>query len=705
VRSTRVMSRALVAGTLMLSLAPAARAQTGEQADSARVHRLDALVVTAERAAISISQATNAVSVLSARELRLRPVRTLAEALQQAPGLLFLDFDGSGTDPQLVTRGFYGGGEAEYVAVLLDGVPLNQVEGGRVDWELIPVASIESIEVVRGGASAAWGEAALAGAINIITRRPPGSGVRATVTGGQHGTVRASAALSDLPGGRPLRLAGNLTRADGYRVHAQRSSGAVDVSLGLTRRGDHSLSVALLHDWRTWQQPGPLTAQAVAVSRRQVSPFHRFDESEERMQRITLEHRLDRVASRMRSFLTGEFRHVDRIRTIPLAPVFADTKNREWSTARVLGSTQLELPRSGLPGGGALLLGLDGSLGLLDSEYYDFLQGGPDDYIDANPERGALNAKGEVTRTAIAGFAHYALQAGAAVRFTLGGRFDALHDAFEAKAPAAPAEGSATHTAFSPRAGVNIRYADGESHRGHVYANVTGSFKAPALDQLYDQRPVPVPFPPFQITFANDSLKPQRGRSIEAGMNHRAVLAPSLAADLTLAAYHMRMRDEIDFDLQTFSYGNIGRSRHTGIEAGLDLQGPAGAGASATYTLQSATTRIGEHSGNQLKAIPRHFFTAGARTGSHAGLQASVGASGARTIWLDDANTIELPGWTRWDARLTWSAGRIRVFADVHNFTDARYSTTGFPDGADPSVIYYHPAAGRTFRIGLSRDW
>jgi Fe(3+) dicitrate transport protein len=216
---------------------------------------------------------------------------------------------------------------------------------------------------------------------------------------------------------------------------------------------------------------------------------------------------------------------------------------------------------------------------------------------------------------------------------------------------------------------------------------------------------VPVPFPPFQITFANDALEPQRGTSVEAGIYHHAALSAKLSADLTLAAYRMSMRDEIDFDLQTFSYGNIGRSRHNGVEASIDLLGPSGLGASATWTLQSATARIGEHDGNQLKAIPRHFFTAGLRTGTLAGFHASLGVSGARDIWLDDGNTIELPGWTRWDARLAWTSGSIRVFADVHNLTDAEYSTTGFPDGADPGVIWYHPAAGRTFQIGIGRDW
>jgi len=58
--------------------------------------------------------------------------------------------DGLGLDPQLTLRGFYGGGEAEYVVVLLDGRPLNGLESGLFDWDLVPLSALESIEVVRG---------------------------------------------------------------------------------------------------------------------------------------------------------------------------------------------------------------------------------------------------------------------------------------------------------------------------------------------------------------------------------------------------------------------------------------------------------------------------------------------------------------------------------------------------------------------------
>jgi len=122
--------------------------------------------------------------------------------------------------------------------------------------------------------------------------------------------------------------------------------------------------------------------------------------------------------------------------------------------------------------------------------------------------------------------------------------------------------------------------------------------------------------------------------------------------------------------------------------------------------LQAATSRFGASAGKYLKAIPRHFVTAGVSAGSSgAGPAASVVVSSAQRIYLDDANTQRLPSWTRWDVRLAYAVRGVRLTADVFNLWGTRYSTTGFPDAADPRVVYYYPAADRTLRFGVTREW
>jgi vitamin B12 transporter len=96
-----------IAMAVLVPLPAMARQAGAGQADTT-AHRLEALVVTAERSAQTIERSTQAITVVSRAELLASPARTLADALRFVPGVAFLDFDGSGGDPQVVMRGFYG---------------------------------------------------------------------------------------------------------------------------------------------------------------------------------------------------------------------------------------------------------------------------------------------------------------------------------------------------------------------------------------------------------------------------------------------------------------------------------------------------------------------------------------------------------------------------------------------------------------------
>ena len=71
--------------------------------------------------------------------------------------------------PSSVRRGASGASRA---VVLADGIPLNDPFGGWIYWSRVPRTSVNSIEVLRGGASHLYGSAALGGVINIFQRQP-----------------------------------------------------------------------------------------------------------------------------------------------------------------------------------------------------------------------------------------------------------------------------------------------------------------------------------------------------------------------------------------------------------------------------------------------------------------------------------------------------------------------------------------------------
>ena len=209
------MKRALLLVPLLLARTAIAQEPTS----------LGPVVIVAERAPTPMNLSTAAVTRLTSADLAQFPLATVADVLRRVPGFAVIDFDGSGRDPQLMVRGFYGGGEADYVLVLVDGRVVNQVQNGTITWETLPpLASIESIEIVRGSASAVHGDAAVAGVINIVTRRTTETTTTWRLGAESDGGISASAALTDDWDRKDFNLAVGFDRTDGYRDHAARSS-------------------------------------------------------------------------------------------------------------------------------------------------------------------------------------------------------------------------------------------------------------------------------------------------------------------------------------------------------------------------------------------------------------------------------------------------------------------------------------------------
>ncbi|MFP6887850.1 MAG: TonB-dependent receptor plug domain-containing protein, partial [Opitutales bacterium] len=107
------------------------------------------------------------ITVITHKDFELSPAGSVAEILRQHTGITTPDNVGTGSFATIRMRGF---GEKPAVAILVDGVRVE--DSGTSDASLIdlPLSEIERIEIIRGGSSVNYGEGAIAGAINIITK-------------------------------------------------------------------------------------------------------------------------------------------------------------------------------------------------------------------------------------------------------------------------------------------------------------------------------------------------------------------------------------------------------------------------------------------------------------------------------------------------------------------------------------------------------
>jgi len=157
----------------------------------------------------------SATTVITGEELERRQIRHAADALRTVPGLAVSRTGGVGGFTQVRVRG----AEGNQVKVIIDGVEVNSLSGGEFDFTTLLAADIERIEVIRGPQSGIYGANALAGVINIVTRkgtREPQ--VSARVEGGSFNTYGVSANASGAGEFGYLSVSAAQRETDGFNI-------------------------------------------------------------------------------------------------------------------------------------------------------------------------------------------------------------------------------------------------------------------------------------------------------------------------------------------------------------------------------------------------------------------------------------------------------------------------------------------------------
>ena len=154
---------------------------------------LQQTVVTATRLPQTLTESLADVSVLDPSTIERSGAVGLADVLSRLPGVEFARNGGPGG----TTGVFVRGGETRFTAVYIDGVRVDSQSTGGAPWESIPLAQIDRIEVLRGPAAAVYGSDAIAGVIQIFTKK--GEGAFSPSLGlslGRYGTRKLEATAS-----------------------------------------------------------------------------------------------------------------------------------------------------------------------------------------------------------------------------------------------------------------------------------------------------------------------------------------------------------------------------------------------------------------------------------------------------------------------------------------------------------------------------
>ncbi|HLN54236.1 MAG TPA: TonB-dependent receptor [Lentimicrobium sp.] len=141
-----------------------------ENADTLLRKELPEVFITATRSAKTTHEVPSRIHSIDKAQIEALPAVNVDALLQMIPGANIDRHQGIYSKNSGITlRGLNG---TPRTLILIDGVPISKTDGGGVNWNRIVSDNIEKIEVVKGPASSVYGGNAIAGVINIITRKP-----------------------------------------------------------------------------------------------------------------------------------------------------------------------------------------------------------------------------------------------------------------------------------------------------------------------------------------------------------------------------------------------------------------------------------------------------------------------------------------------------------------------------------------------------
>lgn len=211
---------------------------TAESADS--IGLLDAwqqpASVSSSRLPRPVSQVAENITVITAADIKAINAHTLSDILATVPGIQIESQRTPGSVAYLRLQG----SSFKHIQVLLDGIPFNNLSDNFSDIGLIPARIIERIEIIKGSASYAWGQA-LGGVINVITKAPERDRIVGGQLSGSWGTARTSDSgleLSGTSGRLGYYLSGGYSSSDGLlpNNHGQFSNGYAKLTYDLSAR-------------------------------------------------------------------------------------------------------------------------------------------------------------------------------------------------------------------------------------------------------------------------------------------------------------------------------------------------------------------------------------------------------------------------------------------------------------------------------------
>jgi outer membrane receptor protein involved in Fe transport len=648
----------------LLSSALAATAAHAEDAAAGSDSGGTDIIVTATRSARALADVPVSASVIDSDRIAQTPAKTLDDLVRRIPSVelpIAASYQLHPTANSISMRGL-GGIRA---LVLLDGVPLNDPFFGYIQWSQVPLETVDRVEVVRGGGATLWGNYAMGGVINIVTRAPDSTALVAEAGAGNYGTWRGGAHGAWLAAdGLALALDGGVSHTDVFNQIAADLRGPANAATSFTATSlagtvDAELATSLsaririsyfdndqrllfrlgTNHQRTWRYTGRLTRQLGSDGNLELSLF-----------------RHDSV------FTTDNVGSPDD--AAPNAVTFV--QNRHRTPVKDFGSSLVWTERFG-----GWLKELSAGI-----DYHGIKGRDVAAIFDESGARLRTDLGGGEQRF-VGGFVQASLQPIDPLELLLSVRYQDFynHSGFDFS-PGGPGPVPSRHDSdVDPRLSIRYSVGGGLALRAAAYR----AFRAPTLDNLYRAFSIP-----GGIFLGNPDLRPETLEGAEIGFDmERSGLR------IQVTGFANRLKNALTFSPLAvaelppgFFFGsrivNAARARSRGVEA--EANWSAGRRLEGYLTYSFADSEVTANAfdpasiGKQQPGIPRHKVTAGMTWSGPGGLKLTPQMRYLPRSNGDSSGLLKVDAHFIVDlaASLPVAPG-LGAFAQVENLFDADY--------------------------------
>jgi len=655
------------------------------------------VVVTATRDTQETRKTPANITVITAEEIKKSGATTIVEALSGLESIQIRDFSGNSTQAYIDMRGMGGDNPFGKTLIMLDGRKINRPDMSSINWLQIPVNSVERIEIVRGAGSVLYGDAAIGGVINIITRKGRGKPqVSAAVMAGSYNLHNERVGITGATDKWSYALTGENNFNFGYRERSKYAAQSGGMNLSYDAGELFSVALGVSFNKTDYQMPGALTKDQMSQDRRQYQPAMPLyfmnatpdNDGSDKYTNVNLEVKsyLGEWGQLDINFLYGK---KDLQMNMPSwsSYNFADT---DATTFGITPKYILEKKIAGISN--KLIAGVDYYQEPYKKDFY------------STRERTARVSYADFTRESLGWYIRDEVSPLKNLIFHAGCRLERAKikgSNTDISAPANDFTGKEkTYTAEAYEAGVTALWGK----KAKTFARYSTVYRIPFLDEVAS-------FNGFGGGVFLTELEKEKGSSLEAGME----VYPLDKLKIGLTLFRIDMEDEIRWvatSLWTGENRNVGKTRHEGAEFSASWLWEKSARFYGNATYHLATFENGVNNKKEMPLVPNRMASAGVEIylPYNTTLRTEVRHVGDCFLSGDDDNSTEkLESYTLLNIYLSHKRALCKLnmtaFFGADNLADVKYSSYGIDYAQYWMPNFYYPMPGIVFKGGLSIEY